>query len=255
MKLFNLAKRLFVAQTPPESSASPQDDNDALQPVEETGQQLEILCPQPEDPQTTTRRPPRRYNHSLVGIVGFHQYGFIIAKPAAPSAPWLLERSQWLHRQLGDGSNLTDGLRQALHLLAATPRAVQRKIWLLSDGEPNMELQSMASVIEACQQSRISINTVGVGYYFNETLLRDIASATHRGRFLSVQGLWELIGASTYSHAIAGYRSHQRGETTILVIDCSGSMFEPLQGQTKIHVVQETIWHLLHHQQPFLLCS
>jgi Mg-chelatase subunit ChlD len=41
----------------------------------------------------------------------------------------------------------------------------------------------------------------------------------------------------------------RRAETAVLVIDCSGSMAEPMEGRTKIAVVEEAILHLIHYKQ------
>lgn len=38
-------------------------------------------------------------------------------------------------------------------------------------------------------------------------------------------------------------------KTAVLVIDCSGSTAEPMEGRSKIAVVEETILHLIHHKQ------
>lgn len=38
-------------------------------------------------------------------------------------------------------------------------------------------------------------------------------------------------------------------EITVLVIDCRGSMAEPMEGRTKIAMVEEAILHLIHYKQ------
>lgn len=38
-------------------------------------------------------------------------------------------------------------------------------------------------------------------------------------------------------------------KTVVLVIDCSGSMAEPMEDRSKIAVVEEIILHLIHHKQ------
>ena len=183
-----------------------------------------------------------------IGLVGFHEHGFIIARPAEPFAPWLLERSQTLRQRLGGRTNIADGLRQALHLLEATPPGIYRKIWLLSDGEPNVEVEALGPLVAACRQSRINLNTIGFGDAYDELLLRRLADATHRGKFVPVQGLRELTRAlaETDTPARSGPR---RAETAVLVIDCSGSMTEAMEGRTKIAVVEEAILHLIHYKQ------
>lgn len=213
--------------TPPWDDAEPQRQPVRRQPV---------VTPTP-----VPRRPDR------IGLVGFHEYGFVIARPAEPFAPWLMERSQTLHHQLGGRTNLADGLRQALQLLSSTPSGIYRKIWLLSDGEPNVDIESLGPLVAACHQARININAIGFGDAYDELLLRRIAGATHRGKFVPVQGLRELTRTlASHEQPVSGAC---RPETAILAIDCSGSMAEPMEGRTKIAVVEEAILHLLHYKQ------
>lgn len=195
-------------------------------------------------------RPRARpvYGPDRIGIVGFHDRGFVIARPAMPFAPWLVERTQTLHTRLGGLTNMSDGLQQALDLFETVPPGVFRRIWLLSDGDPNVDAESLFLVVQACAEAHININTIGFGNRFNESLLRDIAAATHRGRFVPVQSLREL------SLALAGTAGQQpgrphRSETTVLAIDCSYSMQEPMEGRPKIEVVQEAILHLIHFKR------
>lgn len=197
-------------------------------------------------------RPQRRTQPNAgpdrIGIVGFHEHGFVIARPAEPYAPWLMERSQSLHERLGGRTNMADGLRQALQLLSTVPHGIHRRIWLLSDGEPNVDVASIGPLLDACYAAHININTIGFGNSFDERLLRHIASATHRGRFLSVQNLRQLTTALAEADNPIPPQG-RRSETTILTIDCSGSMSEPMEGRWKIFVVEEAILHLLHYKQ------
>lgn len=200
-----------------------------------------LVAPSPR-PVAIAPKPDR------IGLVGFHEHGFVIARPAEPFAPWLVERSQTLRQRLGGRTNIADGLRHALHLLEGTPPGVYRKIWLLSDGEPNVEVEALGPLVAACHESRINLNTIGFGDAYDELLLRRLAGATHRGKFVPVQGLRELTRAlaETELPARSGPR---RAETAVLVLDCSGSMAEPMEGRTKIAVVEEAILHLIHYKQ------
>lgn len=198
------------------------------------------------------RRPQRIYAPDRIGLVGFHDSAFVVARPAEPFAAWLQERSQKLHEKVaGTSTNLTDGIRTATRLLADAPRGTLRRMWLLTDGYPNRETGALDAVVAAARAAYVNINTIGFGDRYDEALLRRISAATHNGRFVSVQSLRELTKALTLGgDATWGpRRRHHRAETTILAIDCSPSMTEPMQGRTKIAVVEEAILHLLHYKQ------
>lgn len=172
----------------------------------------------------------------------------MITRPVMPFSPGLIDRSQTLHRRLGGLTNITDGLRQSLNLLLTTPPGAYRKIWLLSDGEPNVETEALFSIVSACEEARININTIGFGNAFDEGLLREIAGATRQGKFVSVQSLRELSLVLAETRPQRPRQPHRR-ETTVLAIDCSYSMREPMGGRRKIEVVEEAILHLLHFKQ------
>ncbi len=244
--------RLFTghrpAATPPATGTPPWENAPQAQPRRPAKSLVaqpalrRPLVPQAPRPAPTLPKPDR------IGLVGFHEHGFVIARPAEPFAPWLVERSQTLRQRLGGRTNIADGLRQALHLLESAPPSVYRKIWLLSDGEPNVEVEALGPLVAACHQSRINLNTIGFGDAYDELLLRRLADATHRGKFVPVQGLRELTRALAETDLPARSGPH-RAETAVLVIDCSGSMAEPMEGRTKIAVVEEAILHLIHYKQ------
>ena len=75
-----------------------------------------------------------------IGLVGFHDRGFVIARPAEAHAPRLQQCALGLHEQVsGSSTNLTDGLRTALALVSHAPAGALRRIWLLTAGYPNRE--------------------------------------------------------------------------------------------------------------------
>lgn len=195
----------------------------------------------------SNRRKKRRTDY--LGLVGFHDVGFIIAKPAEPYAPWLLTRSQNLASRLGCRTNMAAGLVKALELLETAPRGVHRRIWLLSDGAPNVDTSLLPGILEACYASHINVNTIGFGDDFDERLLRDIAQATHNGKFVSVHNLRALTRVLTEIDNSNSDPSTRRFENTILAIDLSHSMIGPMEGRTKIEVVQEAIRYLIHYKQ------
>lgn len=188
----------------------------------------------------------------LLGLVGFHESAFVVAKPAEPYAAWLYERSQTLHQKLGGMTNMTAGLRLAVSLIRRVPRGVHRRIWLLSDGEPNVETDGLRAAVEEARSAFCNVNTIGFGDSYDESLLRQIAAATHNGKFVSVKTLRDLTdvliatGGQQQHHR---HRHHGRSETAILAIDLSGSMGGPMGSSTKVQVVEEAVKRLLAYKQ------
>ncbi|MBT5536759.1 VWA domain-containing protein [Candidatus Poribacteria bacterium] len=186
-----------------------------------------------------------------VGLVLFHHRGFVHSRPAAPHDARLLHRSQQLHGMVsGYGTNITDGLRKGLDLHRRTPPGVLRRIWLLSDGKPNVETERLHGEVRRARSERVNVNTIGFGDEYDGRLLRGISRGTHNGKFVPVGSLRALTNALVSSNARKMQRNrHHRSETTILVIDISGSMVNPMGRRTKIQVVEEAILHLLNYKQ------
>ncbi len=192
------------------------------------------------------------YGSDRVALVGFHDRAFVIARLADVYAPWLQERSSRLHEKVaGTGTNITDGLRTAIDIVRSTPAGLLRRIWLLSDGYPNREMVGIDGVVRDAVAAHVNINTIGFGDSFDEALLRRIAGHTHNGKFFSVRSLREL----TQALVIAGgdgsgrNRRNHRSEATVLALDLSRSMLMPMEGKTKVRVLEEAILHLLKFKQ------
>lgn len=193
----------------------------------------------------------RQYGADRIGLIGFHDRGFVIARPADPYAPWLKQRSQDLHNRMGGCTNMTDGLRQAINLLSAVPKGGHRRIWLLSDGRPNKETAGLMNRVDEARRAYININTIGFGDDYDRDLLMQISRSTHNGKFVSVRSLQQLTQALVQTAPPRGNRqpSPHRTETTILCIDLSASMAGSMGAATKVQVVEEAILHLLHYKQ------
>jgi len=196
-------------------------------------------------------RPKVVHGPDRVGLVGFNDYGFIIAKPTDPHSPQLVQSSQQLHQRIGGrGTNLTDALRKGIQLLHNVPRGVLRRMWICTDGYPNRETNSILHVAEQARQAHININTIGFGDQYDADLLRYISGMTHNGRFVPVRTLRQLSdalirrGGNNYNH-----RGPHRSETTIIAVDLSASMTLPMNGQRKIDVMEEAVLRLLHYKQ------
>jgi Mg-chelatase subunit ChlD len=184
-----------------------------------------------------------------VGLVGFHDAGFVITWPTHAHDAALQKSVQRLHDQIGSLTNITAGIRTAITLLKPAPFTVLRRLWLLSDGEPNCEVGAIESVVAQARRAYINVNTIGFGDRYNEQVLRRISAGTHRGQFVSVQGLRQLVDVLVRNSGSPAGRSHNRSEMTVIAIDLSASMREPMEGRTKIAVVQEAILQLLLYKQ------
>lgn len=206
-------------------------------------------------PKAPASAQPAKHSHRRVvmgadriALVGFHHLAFVIAKSAEAHAHWLQTRTLQLHEKIGgNGTNITAGLRQSIALLQNVPCGVLRRIWLLTDGYPNCETDQIYRVVEQAVQAHININCIGFGDSYDTALLKRISSATHNGKFVPVTSLRELTNALVM--AGDGHHRAHRAECTVLAIDLSGSMTEPMEGRSKIQVVQEAILMLLNFKQ------
>jgi hypothetical protein len=187
----------------------------------------------------------------LIGLVGFHDRAFVVAKPAEPYAAWLYERSQTLREKLGTRTNMTAGVNLAVSLIRRSPHGVYRRIWLLSDGHPNVDTGGLGAALQQAQRARCNVNTIGFGDDYDERLLKQIAGATHNGKFVPVKTLQQLTDTliATNGQRTNRHRHHHRSETTVLAIDLSASMGGPMGGRTKVEVVEEAVKRLLAYKQ------
>jgi Mg-chelatase subunit ChlD len=198
------------------------------------------------------QRPPARpvYGHDRVGLVGFHDRGFVIARPAGVHDARLQQRVLDLGKRVdGVFTNITDGLRKGIELLEQTPPGILRRAWLLTDGYPNRESDTIDQVVEAARQAYINVNTIGFGDHYDEALLRRISSTTHNGKFVSVKSLRQLTDALGAGGRVPARERRHRAECTVLIIDLSGSMMtDHMEGRRKIEVVQDAIIQLLNYK-------
>lgn len=186
-----------------------------------------------------------------IGICGFNDRGFIILQPVTPHTPALIEKSRGLHARVnGSYTNLADGLRRSAAMLAQTPPGYYRRIWLLSDGLPNREVDRIMPAAKEARRQRINVNTIGFGDSYDEKLLKAISAATHNGKFFRVSSLRQLSDALVRSGSATGPRkTHEPAEATIFCIDLSGSMVNPMGTKRKVEVVEEALLHLIHYKR------
>jgi Mg-chelatase subunit ChlD len=144
---------------------------------------------------TRIRKHNTTYRPDRIALVGYHDRGFVIARPAEPHTAKLQERTRALHAKVaGSGTNITDGIRVSVGLLKGVPRGIYRRMWLLTDGHPNIEASGVMTAVQEAYAAHVNINCIAFGSDADEKLLQRIASATHNGKFVSVETLRELSG-------------------------------------------------------------
>ncbi len=201
-------------------------------------------------------RPPVRQEGircpDMLSLVGFNDNAKVLSPFVSAFDAGFVKAVQGLPSAVGGCStNLTAGLRVANDLLGKMPKGLRRRIWLLTDGDANAEIDGITHQVARAGQLRININCIGFGDpgQFNKELLTRIAAATHNGKYFEVTTI-SALGA-TFRRA-AGHRSHtnHRGEATAFVIDCSGSMVIcRMGGRQRIEVVRDAMADLLHYKQ------
>ncbi|HXK95649.1 MAG TPA: vWA domain-containing protein [bacterium] len=214
-------------------------------------------CVAPSPVATNHPKPPyghtgKVYGSDKIGLVGFSSTAQVLVQPVDAFSPELYNQSQQLHLHVGGMTNITDAIRQSVGLLSQTPIGMLRRIWLLTDGCPNCETDSLFDWVSRAREAYCNINVIGFGNPDNlrEDLLQQIASGTHNGKYMKAATLKELTDVLVLnSGRTAPQRRHHRAETTILAIDLSGSMSEPMQDTTKIAVVEQAILQLLYYKQ------
>jgi len=196
-------------------------------------------------------RGGRAFGPDLVGLVGFHTTSFALVPPCSAFDHRLQVAVGNLPSYSSGGTNLTAGLRQGLALLGQSPPGYLRRLWLLTDGYPNVEVDGIFAAVADARADWVNVNTIGFGDSYDRGLLERIAAGTHRGLFVQVHFLRELTDAllTDQRPARVGSRWYHRAEVTVLALDLSPSMLEPMDGRTKLAVVQEAVTRLLAYKQ------
>jgi Mg-chelatase subunit ChlD len=193
----------------------------------------------------------RAYGPDLLGLVGFNSAALTLVPPCSVFDGRLQEAVGKLPTHVGGRTNLAGGLRESIKLLNQMPKGFLRRCWLLSDGEANVEKEAIPAAIAEARAAWVNVNCVGFGDAYDRPTLEAVAAGTHRGRFVEVHGLRALTDALLADQRPPrsnGRRQH-RVECTVLALDLSGSMSEPMEGRKKIEVVQEAVGRLLAFKQ------
>lgn len=167
----------------------------------------------------------------LMGIVGFAT----AAQPVLPltpvTAPTVLSAPTLLIA--GGNTNLTVALRLSHRWLTQLPRHIVRRVVIVGDGEPNLEIDTLMAAVSACRDDWISVDTIFCGGDGSgEQVLRSISGATIGGHHFAAASYAQLKDQVV---AAAG-RPHRRQGATVVAVDCSASMgsLMPDGGQTRI---------------------
>lgn len=222
--LNNILRSLGLAPQPPRLVISPAN---------------RVIHPKPAS------RP--RTGTDLIAVLGFNNAAFPISLPAEPWGGKLAARVTTLPTRLGGGgTNIAAALRLALNMSRKCPRGARRRIWLLSDGEHNCDVQDTLPAAQAIANAFINLNVIAFGEASGSTLLQSLAATTHHGRFVSVSNLHEMAAALRRGGHSAKTRKEHRQEVAILCVDCSPSMnTRDFGGQTRIEAVRDAIQSLL----------
>jgi Mg-chelatase subunit ChlD len=175
-----------------------------------------------------------------IAVVGFFHDAHIISLSATPDSPLLAQRVASIPSRVGGrGTNIAAGLRKALEVSRLCPKGSRRRIFLLSDGEPNWEVENIDAAVDAIAAARININCIGFGEC-DRAILKRIASRTHHGRYVEVSDVHSMVAALRGGPATKK-RLH-RSETAIIVVDLSLSMNErDMGGLTRAEAVRDAI--------------
>ncbi len=183
--------------------------------------------------------------HSI-GLIGYNERAYPIAKLADPHAPWITQRAISLPQRPRYGSltNMTAAINLALDMLKWRPNAV-REIFLITDGKANVDVAGLPSAVREAQKANVRIHACGMGYGFDGEQLRAIAGPTG-GRVVIARDLRAISSnLREIGHAIVN-QNHGRPSALVIAVDSSGSMNETIaDGRTKLQACSEAVQHLL----------
>lgn len=186
-----------------------------------------------------------RISRHSIGVVGFHERAFPIAKLVEPHAAHLQERIMTLDKRPRHGAttNITAAIRMATEMLNRRPNAT-KEIILVTDGQANEEVAGLAGAVAGAQRADIKIHAVGMGFNFDGRQLRDVANPTG-GRVFIVRDLHTMAAAfGEMGHAVVNQR-HGAPSALTVCVDYSGSMNEDFGGRTKLQACSSAVMDLV----------
>lgn len=200
----------------------------------------------------TVRPGPRpahtgRQGTDLIAVIGFHGTAFPISLPAEPWGDKLATRVAQLPARVGgSGTNIAAALRLALEMSRKCPKGTRRRIWLMSDGEHNIDTHDTEPAAKAINDAFINLNVIAFGEAADSALLKSLAAKTHHGQFIPVTNLHEMANALKGGSNIAHTRRQHRQEVAIICVDLSPSMSSnDMGGHSRISAVRDAIQSLI----------
>ena len=109
--------------------------------------------------------------------------------------------------QVGGGTNIGEGLNQAVRLLASNPQNRASKVLLLSDGQANQgitDLTGLSRIVSQITQQESVLSSIGMGLDFNETLMSSLADYG-MGTYAYLENLSGL--AEIFTHSLNATRN------------------------------------------------
>ncbi len=191
----------------------------------------------------------RMVQPDLIGLVGFSTRSMVLATPAMAASTSLTTAIRKLHENVGGGTNIAAGLREAGTILRRAPRGFRERIWLLSDGEATNEQSAIIPTAQMLRSEFVNINCIGFGNRFDRPTLDLISATTHNGKVFQASDIAALTTAlmsasPRHRHSIAS-----KPEATAYCIDLSGSMSGPMGNTTKIATVEAALIGLLDYKR------
>jgi len=205
-------------------------------------------------------RQMRQQHHSVaarqlrpdqVAIAVFDARAREIHTPAPPYSASLQKMALSLPSLATGGStNIAAGIREGIRILRQAPRGYYRRMWVLSDGEANVDANDVIPAAMNAKDNWININTVALSTDCDLALMRRISSVTHNGKAIALADLRALTDV-IISHSRPSARGGTpRPEATVIVVDTSISMTTKCAGgKSRIELVAEAVLRLLVFKQ------
>jgi Mg-chelatase subunit ChlD len=190
---------------------------------------------------------PRGLGTDLIAVVGFNEKAFPISLPSQPWGDKLIARVASLPARMGGGgTNIAAALRLALDMSRRCPKGARRRIFLLSDGEHNVNTHDTEPAAQAIANAFINLNVIAFGEAANSALLRRLAGKTHNGKFIPVSNLHQMAAALRHGSSFVRTKRQHRQEVAIICVDLSPSMStRDMGGQTRIEAVRDAVRSLI----------
>jgi Mg-chelatase subunit ChlD len=206
---------------------------------------LPLRRPAPAMP-AATPRPQRAPGGDLIALAGFADKGYMILPPTPISAPGVRSRVDELttgKRFRGGLTNLAAGLDIALPLLEKAKPDRIRKLIIVSDGEPNKQLEQLPLLAARARMANVRICAIHVGPAGSGNEIRRLTETTPGGWYTEARTVGSL--ASAIRKAASDTQAHRSSRKAVVVfaVDGSSSMSEPIDGSgtSRIEALRKAI--------------